>query len=95
MLPGVRGVGPEGVADLLKQYGALEAIVAVGRFPAGATSKRQTAPGSEVAFARSGFPAFRIAFNFPWLQRVDTQVVNSRTNTFVLRCCELHRYRIA
>jgi exodeoxyribonuclease III len=33
-LPGARGVGPRGAADLLKRYGTLDAILAAGRFPA-------------------------------------------------------------
>jgi exodeoxyribonuclease III len=32
-LPGARGVGPKGAADLLKRYGTLDSILAVGRFP--------------------------------------------------------------
>jgi DNA ligase D-like protein (predicted ligase) len=32
-LPGARGVGPKGAADLLGRYGALDAILAAGRFP--------------------------------------------------------------
>jgi DNA polymerase I len=31
-LPGARGVGPKGAADLLRNYGTLEDILAVGRF---------------------------------------------------------------
>src|SRR6201997_3204562 len=33
-LPGARGVGPQGAADLLGRYGGLDAILATGRFPA-------------------------------------------------------------
>jgi DNA polymerase I len=33
-LPGARGVGPKGAADLLKRYGTLDSILAAGRFPA-------------------------------------------------------------
>jgi DNA polymerase-1 len=33
-LPGARGVGPKGAADLLRRYGTLEDILAAGRFPA-------------------------------------------------------------
>ncbi len=32
-LPGARGVGPKGAANLLRAYGSLEAMVAKGRFP--------------------------------------------------------------
>jgi DNA polymerase-1 len=32
-LPGARGVGPKGAADLLGRYGGLDAILAAGRFP--------------------------------------------------------------
>jgi len=32
-LPGARGVGPKGAADLLRRYGTLEGILAAGRFP--------------------------------------------------------------
>ncbi len=39
-LPGARGVGPKGAADLLKQYGTLDAILAAGRFPAQADHLR-------------------------------------------------------
>ena len=31
-LPGARGVGPKGAADLLRQYGSLDAMLAAGRF---------------------------------------------------------------
>jgi DNA polymerase-1 len=33
-LPGVRGVGSKGAANMLKRYGTLDAILAAGRFPA-------------------------------------------------------------
>jgi DNA polymerase I len=39
-LPGARGVGPRGAADLLKRYGTLDAILAAGRFPAQANDLR-------------------------------------------------------
>jgi len=39
-LPGARGVGPKGAADLLKRYGYLDAILAAGRFPAQADELR-------------------------------------------------------
>lgn len=39
-LPGARGVGPKGAADLLHRYGTLEAILAAGRFPAEAEMLR-------------------------------------------------------
>jgi DNA polymerase-1 len=39
-LPGARGVGPKGAADLLKRYGTLDAILAAGRFPAQADDLR-------------------------------------------------------
>ncbi|HLK84240.1 MAG TPA: 5'-3' exonuclease H3TH domain-containing protein [Xanthobacteraceae bacterium] len=39
-LPGARGVGPKGAADLLRRYGALEGILAAGRFPAEAEMLR-------------------------------------------------------
>jgi DNA polymerase I len=39
-LPGARGVGPKGAADLLKRYGSLDAILAAGRFPAQADDLR-------------------------------------------------------
>ena len=32
-LPGARGVGPKGAADLLRRYGSLESALAAGRFP--------------------------------------------------------------
>jgi DNA polymerase-1 len=31
-LPGARGVGPQGAASLVRQYGTLEAMLAAGRF---------------------------------------------------------------
>jgi DNA polymerase I len=39
-LPGARGVGPKGAADLLHRYGTLEGILAVGRFAAEAEMLR-------------------------------------------------------
>jgi len=39
-LPGARGVGPKGAADLLRRYGTLEGILAAGRFPAEAEMLR-------------------------------------------------------
>jgi DNA polymerase I len=39
-LPGARGVGPKGAADLLYRYGRLEAILAAGRFSAEAEMLR-------------------------------------------------------
>jgi DNA polymerase I len=39
-LPGARGVGPRGAADLLHRYGTLEGILAVGRFAAEAEMLR-------------------------------------------------------
>jgi DNA polymerase I len=39
-LPGARGVGPKGAADLLRRYGTLEDILAAGRFPAEAEMLR-------------------------------------------------------
>jgi DNA polymerase I len=39
-LPGARGVGPKGAADLLRRYGTLEAVLAAGRFPAEAEMLR-------------------------------------------------------
>jgi DNA polymerase I len=33
-LPGARGVGPKGAADLLRRHGTLDRILAAGRFPA-------------------------------------------------------------
>jgi DNA polymerase I len=39
-LPGARGVGPKGAADLLKRYGTLDSILAAGRFPAQAADLR-------------------------------------------------------
>jgi DNA polymerase I len=33
-LPGARGVGPKGTADLLKRHGSLDSILAAGLFPA-------------------------------------------------------------
>jgi DNA polymerase-1 len=39
-LPGARGVGPKGAADLLRQYGSLDAILAAGRFPTQAEALR-------------------------------------------------------
>jgi DNA polymerase I len=32
-IPGARGVGPKGAADLLRRYGTLDGILAAGRFP--------------------------------------------------------------
>jgi exodeoxyribonuclease III len=32
-LPGARGVGPKGAADLLRRYGTVDGILAAGRFP--------------------------------------------------------------
>lgn len=39
-LPGARGVGPKGAADLLRRYGTLQGILAAGRFPAEAEMLR-------------------------------------------------------
>lgn len=39
-LPGARGVGPKGAADLLRRYGSLEGILAAGRFSAEADMLR-------------------------------------------------------
>jgi exodeoxyribonuclease III len=39
-LPGARGVGPKGAADLLRRYGTLEGVLAAGRFPAEAEMLR-------------------------------------------------------
>jgi exodeoxyribonuclease III len=39
-LPGARGVGPKGAADLLKRYGTLDSILAAGRFPTQAADLR-------------------------------------------------------
>jgi DNA polymerase I len=39
-LPGARGVGPKGAADLLKRYGTLDAILAASLFPAQADDLR-------------------------------------------------------
>ena len=39
-IPGARGVGAKTAADLLKQYGSLEAALAAGRFPAEAEALR-------------------------------------------------------
>jgi DNA polymerase I len=39
-LPGARGVGPKGAADLLRRYGTLDGILAAGRFPAEAEMLR-------------------------------------------------------
>jgi exodeoxyribonuclease III len=39
-LPGARGVGPKGAADLLRRYGTLEGILAAGRFPTEAEQLR-------------------------------------------------------
>jgi DNA polymerase I len=39
-IPGARGVGPKGAADLLRRYGTLEAVLASGLFPAQAEALR-------------------------------------------------------
>jgi DNA polymerase-1 len=39
-LPGARGVGPKKAADLLRQYGSLDAVLADGRFAAEAEDLR-------------------------------------------------------
>jgi exodeoxyribonuclease III len=39
-LPGARGVGAKGAADLLRQYGALDGILTAGRFPTQAAMLR-------------------------------------------------------
>jgi DNA polymerase-1 len=39
-LPGAKGVGPQGAADLLRKYGTLEDLLATGRFPAQADELR-------------------------------------------------------
>jgi DNA polymerase-1 len=39
-LPGARGVGPKGAANLLREYGSLEALLAAGRFSAEAEDLR-------------------------------------------------------
>jgi DNA polymerase-1 len=39
-LPGARGVGPKGAANLLKRYGTLDGILAAGLFPAHADGLR-------------------------------------------------------
>jgi DNA polymerase-1 len=43
-LPGARGVGPKGAADLLRQYGSLDAILSAGRFPSQAEALRLYRP---------------------------------------------------
>jgi DNA polymerase-1 len=39
-IPGARGVGPKGAADLLRRYGDLDAVLAAGRFPTQAEALR-------------------------------------------------------
>ena len=39
-LPGVKGVGPKGAADIVRRYGSLENALAAGRFPAQAQELR-------------------------------------------------------
>lgn len=39
-IPGARGVGPKGAADLLRRYGSLDAILAAGLFPTQAKALR-------------------------------------------------------
>jgi len=39
-IPGARGVGPKGAADLLRRHGSLDAILAAGLFPAQAEALR-------------------------------------------------------
>jgi DNA polymerase I len=39
-IPGARGVGPKGAADLLRRYGSLDAILAAGLFPIQAEALR-------------------------------------------------------
>jgi exodeoxyribonuclease III len=39
-IPGARGVGPKGAADLVRRWGSLEALLADGRFPAQAQELR-------------------------------------------------------
>ena len=39
-LPGARGVGPKGAADLLKRYATLDGVLAAGLFPAQADDPR-------------------------------------------------------
>jgi DNA polymerase I len=39
-LPGAKGVGPKGAADLLRKYGNIEALLKAGRFPAQAEQLR-------------------------------------------------------
>jgi DNA polymerase I len=39
-IPGAAGVGAGGAADLLRRYGTLEALLAVGRFPTQAEDLR-------------------------------------------------------
>jgi DNA polymerase I len=39
-IPGARGVGPKGAADLLRRYGNLDAVLAAGRFPTQAEALR-------------------------------------------------------
>jgi exodeoxyribonuclease III len=39
-IPGARGVGPKGAADLLRRYGTLEGVLASGLFPAQAEALR-------------------------------------------------------
>jgi DNA polymerase-1 len=39
-LPGAKGVGPRGAADLLRKYGTLASLLAAGRFPAQADELR-------------------------------------------------------
>jgi DNA polymerase-1 len=39
-LPGARGVGPKGAADLLKRHGSLDGILAAGLFPTQADDLR-------------------------------------------------------
>jgi DNA polymerase-1 len=39
-IPGIRGVGPQGAASILRRYGTLEAALAEGRFAAQAKALR-------------------------------------------------------
>jgi len=39
-IPGARGVGPKGAADLLRRYGNLDAVLAAGHFPSQAEALR-------------------------------------------------------
>ena len=68
-IPGARGVGPKGAADLLRQYGDLNAILAAGRFPTQAEALRLY---RSIATMNNSAPVPALSDQIPtWLKASD------------------------